>query len=146
MAIHGSTRRDRRASTQTGWRPYRTAVGVQLREYFDRFVRGPAPPSSDYYEWTFTDPGGLIVYGPDYFEDFQPAAGYLDRILANYGCKCQQASGYLSIVRPRRRLASPSADSARHRQPNRIASITEHLKDFREASMFGWGGPTISLL
>jgi hypothetical protein len=99
-----------------------------------------------YYEWTFTDPGGLIVYGPDYFEDFQPAAGYLDRILANYGCKCQQASGYLSIVRPRRRLASPSADSARHRQPNRIASITEHLKDFREASMFGWGGPTISLL
>jgi putative tryptophan/tyrosine transport system substrate-binding protein len=34
-----------------------------------------------YYERTFTDLGGLIVYSPDYFEGFRPAAGYIDRIL-----------------------------------------------------------------
>jgi putative ABC transport system substrate-binding protein len=34
-----------------------------------------------YYERNFTDLGGLIVYSPDYFEGFRPAAGYIDRIL-----------------------------------------------------------------
>jgi ABC-type uncharacterized transport system substrate-binding protein len=34
-----------------------------------------------YYERTFTDLGGLIVYSPDYFEGFRPATGYIDRIL-----------------------------------------------------------------
>jgi putative ABC transport system substrate-binding protein len=34
-----------------------------------------------YYERIFTDRGGLIVDGPNYFEDFRPATGYIDRIL-----------------------------------------------------------------
>jgi putative ABC transport system substrate-binding protein len=34
-----------------------------------------------YYERTFADLGGLIVYSPDYFEGFLPATGYIDRIL-----------------------------------------------------------------
>ena len=34
-----------------------------------------------YYERIFTDLGGLIVDGPNYFEDFRPATGYIDRIL-----------------------------------------------------------------
>ena len=34
-----------------------------------------------YYERPFTDLGGLIAYSPDYFGGFEPAAGYVDRIL-----------------------------------------------------------------
>ena len=34
-----------------------------------------------YYERDFTDHDGLIVYSPDFFEGFLPAAGYIDRIL-----------------------------------------------------------------
>ena len=34
-----------------------------------------------YYERIFTDLGGLIVDGPNYFEDFRPATGYIDHIL-----------------------------------------------------------------
>jgi putative tryptophan/tyrosine transport system substrate-binding protein len=34
-----------------------------------------------YYERIFTDRGGLIVDGVNYFEDFRPATGYIDRIL-----------------------------------------------------------------
>jgi putative ABC transport system substrate-binding protein len=34
-----------------------------------------------YYERAFTDLGGLIAYSPDYFGGFEPAAGYVDRIL-----------------------------------------------------------------
>ena len=34
-----------------------------------------------YYQRIFTDRGGLIVDGPDYFEDFRPATGYIDHIL-----------------------------------------------------------------
>ena len=30
-----------------------------------------------YYERIFTDLGGLLVDGPNYFEDFRPATGYI---------------------------------------------------------------------
>ena len=51
--------------------------------------------------------------GPDYFEVFSrrqdtSTASSKVRSLANYRCKRRQASSYLSILRPRRRLASPS--------------------------------------
>ena len=34
-----------------------------------------------YFERTFVDGGGLISYGPDLADQYQPAAGYVDRIL-----------------------------------------------------------------
>jgi putative ABC transport system substrate-binding protein len=34
-----------------------------------------------YHERSYVDSGGLIAYTPDYGEHFQPAAGYIDRIL-----------------------------------------------------------------
>ena len=56
--------------------------GVQLRELnFDHFVSGPYRLPAMYYERIFTDLGGLIVDGPNYFEDFRPATGYIDHIL-----------------------------------------------------------------
>jgi hypothetical protein len=43
-----------------------------------------------YYERIFTDLGGLIVDGPNYFEDFRPATGYIDRIQR---CEAWQITG-----------------------------------------------------
>jgi putative ABC transport system substrate-binding protein len=34
-----------------------------------------------YHERSYVDSGGLMAYTPDYGEHFQPAAGYVDRIL-----------------------------------------------------------------
>jgi len=101
------------------------------------------PPSSMYYERTFTDPGGLIIYDPDYLEVFSrrqdtSTASLKVRSLANYRCKRPQASSYLSILD--REGAWSHHPSARHRRPNRIASTTEHLKDFRSSNV--WLGST----
>jgi putative ABC transport system substrate-binding protein len=56
--------------------------GVQLRKSnFDHFVSAQYRLPTMYYERIFTDLGGLIVDGPNYFEDFRPATGYIHRIL-----------------------------------------------------------------
>ncbi len=34
-----------------------------------------------YFQRYFVDPGGLISYGPDFFDQFRRASGYVDRIL-----------------------------------------------------------------
>jgi hypothetical protein len=87
----------------------------------------PVPPGG------LPKPGKPVVTLPD---------NHLQYAVIWYGLAGVLARTAYRPSRPTRN--SPPRNSARHRQPNRITSTTEHLKDFREAPMLVWGGPAIS--
>ena len=65
-----------------------------------------------YWLGAFAKEGGLLGYGPDYYDLFRRSASYVDRILKGEKpsicrCRCRPNSSWSSTSRPRKQSASP---------------------------------------